>query len=158
MVPSVTTILLSIHPFTYTFSPPPYFIHPSINLQFLFANNGPTNKNNQLWLGGSKLHSKLWFFYLYYLVLCSWIKIWSMKGGWTCKHQLVPFKRWKKDLFCHISPSLFMNIYIHAWIINEHLRSEMSSSSINNCQIINDWNLSLRRNVSYFWLFVACLC
>ena len=31
-------------------------------LQFLFAYNGPTNQNNQLWLGGSKLHSKLWFF------------------------------------------------------------------------------------------------
>ena len=36
--------------------------------------NGPTNQNSQLWLGGSKLHRKLWFFYLYYLVLCSWIK------------------------------------------------------------------------------------
>ena len=35
--------------------------------------------NNQLWLGGSKLHSKLIFFILYYLVLCSWIKIWTMR-------------------------------------------------------------------------------
>ena len=36
-----------------------YSVHPSIYLQFLFAYNGPTNQNNQLWLGGSKL---LWFF------------------------------------------------------------------------------------------------
>jgi len=66
-----------MHPFLYNFSPPPYLIHdlsslfclkytlysvhPSIYLQFLFAYNGPTNQNNQLWLGGSKLHSKLWF-------------------------------------------------------------------------------------------------
>ena len=35
-----------------------------IYLQLSFAYNGPTNKNNLLW-----------FFYLYYLVLCSWIKI-----------------------------------------------------------------------------------
>ena len=28
-------------------------------LQFIFAYNGLTNQNNQLWLGGSKLHSKL---------------------------------------------------------------------------------------------------
>ena len=34
-------------------------VHPSIYLQFLFAYNGPTNINNQLWLGGSKLHNKL---------------------------------------------------------------------------------------------------
>ena len=39
----------------------PYSVQPSIYLQFLFAYNGPTNQNNQLWLGGSKLHSKLWF-------------------------------------------------------------------------------------------------
>ena len=31
-----------------------------IYLQYLFAYNGQTNQNNQLWLGGSKLHSKLW--------------------------------------------------------------------------------------------------
>ena len=37
-------------------------VHPPIYLQFLFAYNGPTIQNNQLWLGGSKLHSKLWFF------------------------------------------------------------------------------------------------
>ena len=59
----------------YTCSPPPYLIpdlsllfclkytlysvHPCIYLQFLFAYNGPINQNNQLWLGGSKLHSKL---------------------------------------------------------------------------------------------------
>jgi len=77
MLPSVTTLPLSTHPFPYTFSPPPYLIHdlsslfclkctlhsvhPSIYLQFLFAYNGPTNQNNQLWLGRSKLHSKLWF-------------------------------------------------------------------------------------------------
>ena len=35
---------------------------PSIYLHFLFAYNGPTNQNNQLWLGGFKLQSKLWFF------------------------------------------------------------------------------------------------
>ena len=29
------------------------------HLQFLFAYNGPTNQNNQLLLGGSKLQSKL---------------------------------------------------------------------------------------------------
>ena len=57
-----------------------YSVQPSIYLQFLFAYNGPTNQNNQLWLGGSKLHSELWFF-LYYLVLCSWIKIWMNKWG-----------------------------------------------------------------------------
>ena len=36
-----------------------YTVHPSISLEFLFAYNGPTNQNNHLWLGGSKLHSKL---------------------------------------------------------------------------------------------------
>jgi len=36
-----------------------YSVHLSIYLQFLFAYKGPTNQNNQLWLGGSKLHSKL---------------------------------------------------------------------------------------------------
>ena len=62
-------------PFPYTSSPPPYlfpdlssllclkcklyFVYPSIYLQFSFAYNGPTNQNNQLGLGGSKLHSKL---------------------------------------------------------------------------------------------------
>ena len=86
MLPSVKTLPLSseypkvihfviTHPFPYTFSPPPYLIHdlstlfclkctlysvhPSIYLQFLFASIGPTNQNKQLWLGGSKLHSKL---------------------------------------------------------------------------------------------------
>ena len=75
MLPSVPTIPLSTHPFPYTLPPPSYLIHdlsslfclkcklysvhPSIYLQFLFAYNGPTNQNNQLWLGGIKLHSKL---------------------------------------------------------------------------------------------------
>ena len=36
-----------------------YSAHSSIYLRFLFAYNGPTNQNNQLWLGGSNLHSKL---------------------------------------------------------------------------------------------------
>ena len=74
MLPSITTLPLSSHPFPYTCSPPPYLfpnlsslfclkctlysVHP-IYLQFLFAYNGPTNKKNQLWLGGSKLHGKL---------------------------------------------------------------------------------------------------
>ena len=55
MLPAVTTLPLSTHPFPYTFSPPPYLIHdlsslscikcklysvhPSIYLQFLFAYN-----------------------------------------------------------------------------------------------------------------------
>ena len=34
-------------------------VHQSIYLQFVFAYNGPTNQNNQIWLGESKLHSKL---------------------------------------------------------------------------------------------------
>jgi len=75
MLPYVTTLPLSTHPFPYTFSPPPYLIHDlsslfclkltlhsvhqSIYLQFVFAYNGPTNQNNQIWLGESKLHSKL---------------------------------------------------------------------------------------------------
>jgi len=78
MLPSVTTLPLSTHPFPYPFSPPPYLIpdlsslfclkrtlytvyslHLSIYLQFLFAYNGPTDQNNQLRLGGSKLHRKL---------------------------------------------------------------------------------------------------
>ena len=73
----VTTLSLSTHLFPYTFSYTYlihdlsslfclkctlYSVHPSIYLEFLFAFNGPTNQNNQLRLGGSKLHSKLWFF------------------------------------------------------------------------------------------------
>jgi len=71
MLPSVTILPLSTHPFPYTFSPPSYLIHElsslfclkctlySAHIQFLFAYNGPTHQNNQLWLGGSKIHSKL---------------------------------------------------------------------------------------------------
>ena len=43
---------------------------------------GQPIKTTYFWLGGSKLYSKLWFFYLYYFVLCSWIKIWN-EMKWT---------------------------------------------------------------------------
>ena len=72
MLPSVTTLQLSTLPFLYTSSPPPYLfpdlssllclkctlysVQPCIYLQFSFAYNEPTNQNNLLWLGGSKLH------------------------------------------------------------------------------------------------------
>ena len=91
MLPSVTTLPLSTHPFPYTYlihdlsslfclKCTLYSVHPSIYLQLLFAYNGPTNQNNKLWLGGSKLHSKLWFLiciifivilYLYYNITYS---------------------------------------------------------------------------------------
>ena len=61
-----------------------------------------------------------------------------MKGVERTNINWFPLNVEKKIYFVIFPPSLFMNIYIHAWIINEHLRSEMSSSSINNCQIIND--------------------
>ena len=78
MLPSVPTLPLNTLPFPYTSLPSPYLfpdfcsmlclkctlytVHPSIYLQFSFAYYGSTNQNNQLWLGGSELHSKLWFF------------------------------------------------------------------------------------------------
>ena len=37
-------------------------VHPCTYLQFSFAYNGPTNQNNLLWLGGSKLHRNCDFF------------------------------------------------------------------------------------------------
>ena len=102
MFPSVTTLPLSTHPFLYTFSPPPYHIldlsslfclkcalyrhsvHPCIYLQFLYAYNRPTIQNNQLWLGGSKLHSELLFF------ICR-------SRVWPEGHSATNFQKWRSS-------------------------------------------------------------
>ena len=57
-----------------------YSVHLSIFYNSYSLIMGQPIKTTQLWFGGSKLHSKLWFFYLYYFVLCSWIKIWNMNS------------------------------------------------------------------------------
>ena len=99
-IESVTTLPPSTHPFLYTCSPPHYLIsdlsslfclkcklysvHPSIYLQFLFAYNWSTNQNNQLWLGGSKLHSELWFF------ICR-------SRVWPEGHSATNFQKWRSS-------------------------------------------------------------
>ena len=64
---------ISTNPFPYTFSPLPYLVHDlsslfclkctlySVHPSILFAYNGPTNQNNQLWLGNYIVNCDLLF-------------------------------------------------------------------------------------------------
>ena len=88
MLPSAPTLTLSILPLPYTPSPPPYhfpdlssFLCLKCSMYIVFiCNSHSFIVSNQLkqptLVKRVQSTCKLWFFYLYYLVLCSWTNIW----------------------------------------------------------------------------------
>ena len=124
MLPTVPTLTLSILPFPYTPSPPPNIFHDLSSflcLKWTMYIAFICNSHSFI-VGGSKLHSKLWFFYLYYLVLCSWTKIKNIRFS-----NLITFLYRFLTTTSHFEEKLqlkkkpFLNRKI-SWILDKRLR------------------------------------
>ena len=124
MLPTVPTLTLSILPFPYTPSPPPNIFHDLSSflcLKWTMYIAFICNSHSFI-VGGSKLHSKLWFFYLYYLVLCSWTKIKNIRFS-----NLITFLYRFLTTTSHfeeklqLKKKLFLNRKI-SWILDKRLR------------------------------------
>ena len=136
MLPSVPTLTLSILPFPYTPSPPPNIFHDLSSflcLKWTMYIAFICNSHSFI-VGGSKLHSKLWFFYLYYLVLCSWTKYeiwWNMKYSAAAASREISID----TSICHLSISyrslflsvylcivyIYLDVYLHLWYIYQYV-------------------------------------